>query len=367
MYHAAKARKAGKQKLDEIYRMIEAVMPPGIELDPTKLIQAPELLLEEIKLEGPAFDAIVPQKFAMVEKYMPEAVPFIAEKSPELVQQSERGKMGQQAQFEALQELRRVGRAGADDPIAQAATQQALRRAQGEAQSRQQSILQDAQRRGIADSNLAVASQLQGQSDAMERAALLGQNANAEAYARSLQAMRDSGRMGQELSNEEFGRQATNTDIINSFNQRMSARQQDLARMNADIRNTGQLRNVDVAQGLADKNVATGNEMLVKNRDFEMDKAGFKQSEQNRLNQGRMTEFGAKAAVQDDLMRRQQMDYENRMGKAKDLAGAKGAQYQDIGARAQGTAQNIKGITDAAAAYVNPQKDEDEKLKKGGY
>jgi hypothetical protein len=198
----------------------------------------------------------------------------------------------------------------------------------------------------------------------MERAALLGQNANAEAYARSLQAMRDSGRMGQELSNEEFGRQATNTDIINSFNQRMSQRGQDLARMNADIRNTGQLRNVDVAQGLADKNVATANDTARYNQGFAMDKAGFKQSEQNRLNQGVMQEFGAKAAVQDDLMRRKQMDYENRMDKVQALGAAKQGQYQDIRDRSAGTAQNIKSITDAAAAYANPQKEEDENTKK---
>jgi hypothetical protein len=352
MYHAQNTRKAGKQKLDEIYNILRDVLPPNIELDPEKLLKAPDLILDQVKLEGPEFDAIIPQKYSMVEKYLPEAIPVINEVAPQLVQENERVKQGKMAQLDALNELRRVGRAGADDPIAQAATQRALRQANQESQSRQASVLQDAQRRGMMDSNLAVAAQLQGSSDAMERAAMLGQQASSDAYARSLQAMRDAGRAGREMSQDELSQEQMNNDTINRFNERMSARAQQVVAQNADIRNTGRLRNVNTAQDLANKNVATDYDAQKYNQGFEMDKAKFRANEMDRANNARQTDFKNRGAIQDDYLSRQDQDYRNRSGYAGVLAGAKQGQYDDVINRGKGTQQNIKGITDGAAAYA---------------
>lgn len=356
MYHADKARGAGKDKLQEIMDVIRSVVPPDIEIDPEKLLKSPQLVLEEIKTRPLDFSRIDAPQFRQVQKYVPEIAPLIAEQRPDLAQQTARGKEGESAFMEALQEMRRVGRAGGEDPIARAATQRALDAANRASQGRQQAILQDMARRGTLGSGAELAASLQGASDAMGRAGEAARDAQADAYLRQLQAMRDAGRMGMQLSEQEMGRAERDTNIINAFNQRATAAAQRQADQRAQQMNQAQMMDIGERQRISDANERARYQAAVGDRDYlnrlAFQEADFARGEQDRLNRGRAQQFGMDKQVQDDLMRRQQQDYMNRRAQAGDISSVMGQQYDDIYRRAEGTRQNIQGISNAASAMT---------------
>lgn len=356
MYHAAKARKEGKRKLDEIEDLIKSIVPPDIEIDPDKLLQSPQLILDEVKLRPLDFSRIEGPQFQQIQKYIPEIAPLIAEQRPELAQQTERGKEGEAAFMEALQEMRRVGRAGGEDPIARAATRRAQDAANRAAQGRQQAILQDMARRGTLGSGAEVAAQLQGASDAMGRAGSMARDAQADAYLRQLQAMRDAGRMGQQLSDTEFARASQQANIINQFNQRATAAAQRHADQRAAEMNKAQLFDVQERQRLADRTTQAGYDAAVRSQEYLNDlgfrEADFGQTEADRRNRAMGQQFRMDQAIQEDLRRRKQQKFDNERALAGDRAGVMYSKYDDIGARAQGTGQNIRGITKSASGMI---------------
>lgn len=261
-YQSAEARKASKAELEEIKRLFDSIKPP--EYDAT-VYDPPQLIMQTIPETAFDMSNVNPEAYRVAAKYIPEVASYIAEQNPQLVKMSAAGQLGRDAQIQALKDIRaRTGELS--DAEAQDASGRAMRDAQINAQSRQESVLQDANRRGQLGSGAMLAAQLQGGSDQMERGANLSSQAYLEALRNKVGAIRTEGEMGRQLGNDEFSQSAINADIINKFNQRAATGANTFNQYAADTMNRGQLFNVQNAQDVLNKNVGTANDMSIYNR-----------------------------------------------------------------------------------------------------
>jgi len=282
-------------------------------------------------LQDPQFDpnSITPEQYAVVSQYVPEMAPYIEEAKPTIIQETADMARGRQAQRDALEKLSGIASSTGVDPQMQALANEASRRAQGEAQSRQASILQDANRRGTLSGGIGIASQLGASSDAMDRLASTQNQNAANAYQQRLNALLESGTLGGQMRNQEIDMQGKNAAIINAFNQRNAAGRQDYENSRVNMVNDATLKNLQAQQGQADRNVGLKNDYA-------------------KYNQGRS----------DDI---QKSLYDARTGR---LGMQSGLSAQNIGAinqRAQDQNNMIQGLGGAAGQYY--QNDRADKLE----
>lgn len=355
-YQAEKARKATEEQLDRIRELFEAIKPPDYDFS----VDDPPELVTDIPEEQFDLSNLTPQQFAMVGQYIPQAAPYIAEKNPQLVQLSASGQAGREAQITALQALRdRTGQLA--DMEAQQAGDTALRKAQIGSQSRTQSILQDAQRRGQLGSGAMLAAQLQSGSDQMEQAADVSAKAALEAQREKLMALRDSGQMGANLAQQDFSQQNTNADIINRYNQRATSAQQNYENQVAQMRNQASLRNLDMQQNLANRNVQTANEYDVMNRKRQDALAEYKDkramNERDVTNANRKYQADFVRSQKDKLNNLRSQVYENDLARARGISGLGqfGIEktYKDAADRNQAIQGVASGFGGVAQAYGN--------------
>ncbi len=363
-YQAEKARKASEQKLEEIAALFDAIKPPEYDvspLDPPEYIQA--------AIPEPAFDMskLTPEMYGIAAKYVPEVASYVAEQNPSLVQYSATGAAGRDAQIQALKDIKsRTGELA--DAEAETASGKAMRDAQIAAQSRSQSILQDANRRGQLGSGAMLAAQLQGSSDAMGRAAGASSDAYLEALRNKMSALRDSGTMGRQLAQDDLSLSQTNAGIINSFNQRAAANMNNYLQGAADTRNRGQLYNVQTAQDVSNKNVGLSNEYDKLNQQRKdalleyLDKR--KLGERDYQNQIAAQQYQARAGEKQRQANLKTQIFENEMERARGKAGLGSAQvsnmmqsaadrnqaYQGMSNFIGNAAMNYQGRQDQAAA-----------------
>lgn len=239
-------------------------------------------------LQDPNFDPnqLTPEQYAVAAKYVPEAAAYIEETKPEIIKETEDMVMGKNAQRDALERLSGIAKSTDVDPQMQALANAASRKAQTEAQSRQASILQDAERRGSLNAGTTLAAQLGASSDAMDRLATT-QNQNAgNAYQQRLQALAESGRLGGEMRTQEASLQGKNADIINQFNARNSRARQDYensragmlndaSKLNAGVFNSTNNANVDLRNNAAKGNQARSDEVARSLYNAQMNKANL--------------------------------------------------------------------------------------------
>lgn len=236
-YEAAQARKATKQELDRIAAMID-------------------------KLEDPYFDPndILPEEYAVVAQYVPEAVPFIQEVVPEKIKmQGEQAVKATQARSRALDQMMKVVESG-EDPIAAIERERGARRAAQEAASARATLERDYSRMGQLGGGLQYAGALGAASDAMNRMALADEQAVANREIARRQAADQAGSLAGQIYDDEYRLEKANVDAINDFNRRMSQRAQELAYHNVGERNRAQMYNIGQAQRVADLNVGLANQ-----------------------------------------------------------------------------------------------------------
>lgn len=222
-------------------------------------------LIEKFRSEDMAQAPLTPEEYKLLGTYTPEVANYVKEKAPEIIKTTGAMREGQSAQLDALRRLRDISRQD-KDPAMMAQLDLAAQRTQAEAQSRQQSALQDAQRRGQGGSMANLVAQMQGGESAMSRNAEQGRLAAIEAYRNKLSAMRDSAALGSQIRGQDIDLQSRNANIINSFNQRAATGANNYLQGAADIRNRGQMFNLEAAQGIADKNVGSRNDFNKFNR-----------------------------------------------------------------------------------------------------
>lgn len=212
-------------------------------------------------IQLPTFDpnSLTPEDYQVAAQYVPEMAQFIEEKAPTVVQQTADMVQGRRAQKDALQRLSEISSNAGIDPQLAAMSNEAARKAQTEAQVRQQSILQDAARRGQLGSGSALAAQLSEASQGMDRQAQLQNQLAMQAYQDRLRALSEGAELGGKIRNEDISLQKTNADIINDFNKRNAANQQAYYNNATNTRNDAQRLNIGNQQDIMNRNIDTAN------------------------------------------------------------------------------------------------------------
>lgn len=378
LFNSEKARGAEKSRLQDIQKMYDQIKPPDYDLkitDPpqlhTQALQSPQFA-GEVNAPKYNLDKITPEQYKIVGQMNPQLAPYIAEKNPQVLQKSGDMQIGKDAQKAALQKFMQVG-AGEADPEYQEAVTKAGRQAQGEAQSRQASILQDFARRGQGGSGISLAAQIGGTSQAMDRNAMANLDAASQAYRNRLNALSQGAQLGGQISQQDQNMQQQNANIINSFNQRMATNQQQYANQQAGTMNQAQMQNLQAAQEIANKNTGASNQENQRYQqrmdDIARTNASFQQSERNHLDQNAMNTYNAQVGERNTQNTLAQQQYQNSMNQQKYLNDLRGQKYSNDVARGQLKAgvsgqlgaqqmqstqdrnQAIGGLTQAAGVY----------------
>ena len=298
--NAENTRRANQKEMNRVNGIINAIQDPSF--DPTEL---------------------TPEDYELVAQYSPEMAQYVESVAPEIVKQSQDMAMGRQAQRETLERLSGIARSSGIDPQMQAMANDAARRSQTEAQSRQRSVLQDAERRGQLGSAATVASQLLGASESMDRASQNQNQLAMQAYQDRLNALSQSGQLGRQLAADDASMQRSNADVINRFNEMNTNRRQNYLNQSADATNQARLTNIGAMQDIANRNVA------------------------NRNQYGQMNQQRA-----DDISQRQ---YDNQMKKAAMRTGQSYQQMQNNMQTGRDRNQAIQGAGDIASGYFQSQ------------
>ena len=373
-YQSEKARNANQAELDEIKRMFDAIKPPDYDVS---VIDPPDYITEAVPEPAINYSALTPKQFEKIQDFSPQIADYVAEKAPTLVEKTSQGKEGRNAQIDALRQMIERSKSTGPDPLFQGQLDIASEQGQRDAQSRQQSLLQDAQRRGQFGSGLQFAAQLSGGEDQLQRQAALQREAAMEAYRQKIDAMRDSATLGGNIAQQDFSEQARNADIINDFNMRTSRDANLYNQYKSGLLNDAQKYNLGVAQSAADKNVSSANDFSKYNREMfnkaqtdQYNRAVNERSTQNQLkNQQYQNQIGAQSRAND----LKSQIYANQMNQARAKAGLGQDQMNMNTGRAQDTNKLIQGLTDTALGGTNKAYDSSEREKdreaygQGGY
>jgi hypothetical protein len=208
------------------------------------------------RVETPDFDinSLTPAQMDLVFSYNPEAIPFIQEVAPQLVEESGVAKGFLESQMGALNRFETLAETGEDAGLiaaregAEREAMQTLSRAQAERDA-------VAQRRGIGlGSGASLALQQADIANTAERQQMMNEAAAADAALRRFQATQAGGSLAGQLYGQEMNRVASNADITNAFNARMGERRQNLASQNVTAQNQATLLREQEKQRISDLN-----------------------------------------------------------------------------------------------------------------
>lgn len=384
-YNAEKTRGDNKARLNEIERMYNQIKPPDYNLPITA---APSLHHDRLSLpefSGPQSEpkfnlaALTPQQIKVVGTFSPQTANLIKQVAPTTIQNSADMQTGRAAQLAALKKYSDIGQ-GEFDPEYQQMVNEAGQQAGSNAQSRQDAIIQGAQRRGISGSGLELASQIAASSNAMNSGAQANQMAATQAYKNRIAALGMGASLGSQIRGEDVNLQNTNAGIINDYNQRMSANNQNWEYNRANSLNDAQRYNLGVAQGIEGQNVVANNNMALnqqgRNDDLTKFLYGTKLDERSRQDALSKYQYGNQLSERDYQNQVAQSDYNNKQGIIDRQNNVKQATYDNLLNKAGGKAgvgykqidmntrnaqdrnNAIQGITNAAVIYGQGQNDD---------
>lgn len=200
-----------------------------------------------------------PEELTLAGQFTPEELQVIGQLGPSALEQLQLDPRLRGDQLAALDMARQRALGGftAEDA---ALLDQYMRGMTSSMQSQQQNVLQDAARRGVADSGMALAAALQGgqgvanqaSEQALQRAALRVQQQQSGADAMA--------RLASGIEASDYARGADlagRRDAISEFNQRLS---QSTANQNVGLRNEAQQANLTERQRIQDVNVGQRNQ-----------------------------------------------------------------------------------------------------------
>jgi hypothetical protein len=207
------------------------------------------------KIQDPNFDerTIAPEQIQVLQKYLPETVPYIAEVAPTMVKAASPGAMqGRQAQLDSLQYMQKMMQQGYD-PQTAVEMARAQRAGAAESASARATAQAEAARRGFGGGP----SFYQAGADqaGMDRMAMAQQAALADAAQRRMAAAGQASNLGGTIRGEDVSLEQANVNAINAFNQRQAAAQRDWQQQQANTRNQAQQFNIGEAQRVQEKNI----------------------------------------------------------------------------------------------------------------
>lgn len=350
VYNSEKARGANAKILKDLKKAFADIVPPEYDIS---IDSPPDFIKQTLAPANLDFSRLTPESYKIVGHYSPKAAKYIAETNPTLFKGSENFKEGRQSQIDALRSMKKE--ASGESPELKIMMDRASQQSQSDAQSRQQSIMDSAQRRGMGGSGLSFAAAMQSGSDSMNRGAMQGQNAALSAYREKMAAIRESGSMGRQLAGDEQSIEEQNAQIINDFNMRTSRNYQDWQNRRTDIENEGQRFNLDRNQRTADMNVSQNNEYDQWNLN-NRNKLSQQQYDNNRGERNYQDEIAYKKAEWASKEKARQNDlrsrgYNDTLNKSRSQQGLAGIEMGQNNQNAADRNQAVSGISGAASGY----------------
>ncbi len=344
-YNSEKNRGATKDQLAKIEAMFNKIKPPDFDLavydDPKLASQIPAAAYD--------FSRITPDEYKLVQKISPEAAPFVAERAPQVAQVSQAASTGRQAQLDALQKYKSIA-SGEFDPEFYQKIQEASRRARTDAGSQRASILDSFARRGITGGGAEMASQQSAVADDMQREAVSGEAAAADAYRNRLDALAKGASLGGQVRQSEMGESQDAASVVNDYNQRTAKRYQDWQNARADSIYQARVAQETAKQRINDANVANKNKFAVDERDNRNALASKTQNDEMERRRYYLDLIRQKNAAK-------QQGFSNTMDLAKSRAGIVNNNINYMGKSTADENENIQGAGEAiaGAAMYKPQ------------
>lgn len=220
-------------------------------------ISAPDIASQELQL----------QQYQNAGNLTPEAIQAL-QMSPSAMQGIQTDPRLVQAQMAALQQLSQTGQMGMT-PAEHAALTQAQQQAAGQAQAKNQQILNQYAATGMGGSMAQLAAQLQ---NSQSSAQMLANNSNQvaqNAQQNALQAISQAGTLGGQMQAQQFGQQAEVArarDYINQFNTMNS---QNVQGQNVQAQNQAALRNLQNTQNVMGQNTQLSNQQQQYNKQLQ--------------------------------------------------------------------------------------------------
>lgn len=169
------------------------------------------------------------------------------------------------AQLGQLEQLAKLGQSGlSPDQVAQLKGLQ--NQAEQENQSRMQSILQDAQRRGMGTSQAAIAAQMQSGQSAANRQAMNANQQAGMAFQNALQARSQAANLGQNMEQQQYQQSANLANALNQREAYNTQQQANVGQRNIDRFNQAQQYNQQNNQQIANANTGQRNEQQAHNK-----------------------------------------------------------------------------------------------------
>lgn len=258
-----------------------------------------------MKVQDPDFDAseIMPEQIQILQKYVPETIPYVQEVAPQQVQAASAGAMaGRQAQLSALTQYKRLMDQGYDlqTAIEMARAQRGM---SAENAAARQTAQEQAARRGFGGGPSFY--QAGTQQAGMDRLAQMQQQALADAANRRMQATGAYAGLGGQIRGEDVNLEQANVNAINAFNQRNAANRQNWMQGQADIRNKGQMYNIGEAQRVNEANIANRYSGRTRNQELRNQQAQQKFGNQ-------MARLGGMSGLQQQQMQQNLANTEQR-------------------------------------------------------
>lgn len=277
LYNAYQAQKQGEQnqaEMERLRREWEAIAPPDLS---DALEDPPDILKYKIQsLPEYSSQSYSPEKLSLEGQFNPEGYEVVKPMEQQLVEYSGTGKEANAARLAALRKYSSIAEDGYD-PTLSVGLENASLKAQQDAQSRTQSILQDYARRGGLTGGVNLAAQLQASSDAMGRGAAEGKAAALAAYQNKLNALASGSSLAGQISDQDLYKNRLNSEIVNNINNKYTSnfqnmlidranrknqadlfnleRQDQMSKYNTDLSNEAQWRNLTRGDQLVDKNI----------------------------------------------------------------------------------------------------------------
>lgn len=161
---------------------------------------------------------------------------------------------------QALGQLQQIGTQGGMTAIDRAQLQDITNQTNQLAQSRNASVLQNAQQRGIGGSGLELANELSNEQNAANMASNAGTQVAANAQQRALQAIQAAGGLGQSLESQAYGEQANKAQAQNAIDLFNTNTANATNLYNTGTANQAQAQNLANAQNIANTNTNIGNQ-----------------------------------------------------------------------------------------------------------
>lgn len=172
------------------------------------------------------------------------------------------------AQMSALQGLQdQINNGGLTDTT-RSQIQHTLDDVNNTERGQQESIMENAHRRGISGSGLELANQLMSQQHAADTAGRQGMDIAAMAEQAKAEALKSAANLGGQIESQDYSEQAQKAQAQNTINQFNATNQQQVTMQNIAARNAAQAANLAEKQRVADTNTNMENANRVRNAEL---------------------------------------------------------------------------------------------------